>query len=233
MRKNENTNVSRNKMAANRRKSVPLADRGAERGTLGSQTNSLLPNKPGVVDQTETDGQKVVYDPSNPMTNRGRPLRVRERDGLTYVDGDESSFVQTFGTSDPDLYSRLFLQVCATLPPLLRGDHNYVFSALRAIGPTDALEGQLATHMVAVSAAAMHFLALATAPGQPSEAVDANVNRVSKLFRTNTGMMEALDRRRGKIAQPVVVGNVNVAGGGQAIVGNVNHPGPGKGRKRR
>lgn len=43
--------------------------------------------------------------------------------------------------------------------------------------------------------------------------------------------MEALNRHRGKITQPMVVGNVNIADGGQAIAGSVNHPGPGKASK--
>ncbi len=40
--------------------------------------------------------------------------------------------------------------------------------------------------------------------------------------------MEALNRHRGKIGQPMVVGNVNVNDGGQAIVGAVSHDGRGK-----
>ena len=60
---------------------------------------------------------------------------------------------------------------------------------------------------------------------------DANVNRANKLLRTLTAQMEALNRHRGKITQPMVVGNVNTADGGQAIVGSVNHPGPGKASK--
>jgi hypothetical protein len=58
--------------------------------------------------------------------------------------------------------------------------------------------------------------------------LDANVNRANKLLRTFMAQMEALNRHRGKIIQPMVVGNVNIADGGQAIVGPVNHPGPGK-----
>ena len=69
------------------------------------------------------------------------------------------------------------------MPPLLRGDHNYVLSALQGIGPKDALEGQLAADMVGVNAAAMHFLALGMTQGQPFEAVEAYVNCANKLFR--------------------------------------------------
>ena len=134
----------------------------------------------------------------------------------------------TFRLLEPrirDLHSGLFLQVCATLPPLLRGDYNYVLSAFQGIGPRDALEGQLAMQMVGVSAASMHFLALSITPGQPSDAVEAHVNTANKLFRTYICQMEALNRHRGTISHPLVVGSVNVNDGGQAIVGSVQRSG--------
>ena len=184
MKKKEERTPPGERTAANRRKSVPCPETKPENRELGSRTDSLLPNNPGLDrPPVETDAGKLMARPAAPITSSERPLKVRN--GI--LDGDESSRIQTFGTSDPDLYSRLFLQVGATMPPLLRGDHNYVLSALRGIGPKDALEGQLAMHMVAVSAAAMHFLGLATTPGQPFEAVEAYVNCANKLFRTYTG----------------------------------------------
>lgn len=60
------------------------------------------------------------------------------------------------------------------------------------------------------------------------DANDRNMNRATKLLRTFTTQMEALNRPCGKIGQPVVVGNVNVSDGGQAIVGPVSHDGSGK-----
>jgi hypothetical protein len=111
------------------------------------------------------------------------------------------------------------------MPPLLRGDHNYVLAAFRGIGPKDGLEGQHAMHMVAVSSAAMHFLGLGTSPGQPPEVAEAYVNIANRLFRTFNGQMEGLNRYRGKIGHPVVIGDVNVNAGGQAIVGSVQRSG--------
>ena len=58
--------------------------------------------------------------------------------------------------------------------------------------------------------------------------MDANILRATKLLRTFTTQMEALNRHRGKVGQPMVVGNVNVNEGGQAIVGAVRHDGSGK-----
>lgn len=158
-----------------------------------------------------------------------RPLKIRLRkDGSKYIDGDRSSLVKTFGTSDPDLYARLALQAASTLPYTLPGDHNYILAALQGIGPKDALEGLVAVQMVAAHHLAMAFLARAAAEGQASEMLDANLNRATKLLRTFIGQMDGLNRYRGKIIQSIVLGDVNVADGGQAIVGPVNHSSSGK-----
>ena len=82
--------------------------------------------------------------------------------------------------------------------------------------------------MMGVHNLAMECLRRASLEGQTFEGVDANVNRAVRLLRTFTSQMEALNRHRGKVGQQMVVGNVNVNDGGQAIVGPVSHPGPGK-----
>ena len=81
--------------------------------------------------------------------------------------------------------------------------------------------------MVGVHNLAMDSMARAGAPGQTFEVIAANVNLATKLLRTYTTQMEALDRHRRPSGQPMV-GNVNVNDGGQAIVGPVNHLAPGK-----
>ena len=47
-------------------------------------------------------------------------------------------------------------------------------------------------------------------------------------MRAYSALVETLDRHRGKVPPQVVVGNVNVNSGGQAIVGSVECPAPGK-----
>ncbi len=61
--------------------------------------------------------------------------------------------------------------------------------------------------------------------GETFVGIDASVNQAVRLLRTFTSQMEALNRHRGKVGEPVVVGNVNVNDGGQAIVGAVSHDG--------
>lgn len=228
--KKEEKAIPRKKFTANPKISVPSTETKPNTGEAGVRVRTLSPKKPGKKPgllnrpQAETEAGTLISRPAAPNMSWGTPLKIRQQDGKTYVDGDESSYRRTFGTSDTDLGSRLFIRVASALPSGLPDSHNFVLSALQGIGPKDPLEGLLAAHMVAVNDAAMHFLARATAQGQSSEVVDANVNWANKLFRTFTAQMDALNRHRGKIS-PVVVGNVSVNDGGQAIVGYVQHSG--------
>jgi len=77
--------------------------------------------------------------------------------------------------------------------------------------------------MMGVHNLAMECLKRASSEKQTTEGVDAHINRATKLLRTFTTQMEALNRHRGKVSQQVVVGNVNVNEGGRAIVGPVSH----------
>jgi hypothetical protein len=105
---------------------------------------------------------------------------------------------------------------------------KWAFAAINGIGPKDELEALLAVQMIGVHSFAMECLKRASQEGQTTYGVDANVNRATKLLRTFTTQLEALNRHRGKIGQPMVVGNVNVNEGGQAIVGSVSTNGRNK-----
>ena len=74
----------------------------------------------------------------------------------------------------------------------------------------------------------MELLALASPPHINPELAALYLNQAVKLARTYTAQMEALNRYRGKGSQQMVVENVHVTEGGQAIVGPVSHRGPGK-----
>jgi hypothetical protein len=147
---------------------------------------------------------------------------------------DSSSFKQALGTDDRDAGFLLLAQAVLAKPRLcvntnLLENIAAVHAVLRSIGPQDKLEGVLAVQMTAVHNLAMDLLLRASRADESPEVVEANVNRAYKLLRTFTSQMEALNRHRGKISQ-MVVGNVNIHDGGKAIVGPVNHSGPGKDR---
>jgi hypothetical protein len=141
---------------------------------------------------------------------------------------------RAFGTKDLDSICHLITQLFPTNPRFNLDEPtswNPLLAMVHDIAPKDSLEGLLAVQMVGVHQAAMEFLGRSMAGSGTLQATDANVNRANKFLRTFAALLEALNRHRGKITPPMVVGNVNVSDGGQAIVGSVNHPGSGKASK--
>ena len=63
--------------------------------------------------------------------------------------------------------------------------------------------------------------------GQNPELRLAELAQANKLVRSYAALAETLERRRRPPEQVVRVERVTVASGGQAIVGNVSHPGAG------
>jgi hypothetical protein len=100
-------------------------------------------------------------------------------------------------------------------------------AALAGIAPKDELEGMMAAQLVAAHNAAMECYRRAMIGGQTFEGRRENLNQASKLSRTWTTLLEALNRHRGKGQQKVTVEHVHVHSGGQAVVGTVERPGGG------
>jgi hypothetical protein len=96
---------------------------------------------------------------------------------------------------------------------------------LIGISPRDEFEGMLAGQLVACHNAAMECYRRAMLRDQTTEGRDENLSEASRLSRTYATLLESLNRHRGKGAQKVTVEHVHVYKGGQAIVGNVEHPG--------
>jgi hypothetical protein len=101
---------------------------------------------------------------------------------------------------------------------------NFVLAVIRSVEPRDELEAMLAAQMGAVHVATMamarRLTHVETIPQQ-----DAAERALNKLARTFAAQIEALRRYRSGGQQTVVVQHVNVADGGQAIVGNVQTEG--------
>jgi hypothetical protein len=98
---------------------------------------------------------------------------------------------------------------------------NAAVAALKGLAPNDALEGMLATQMVATHNAAMECLRRSQLDGQSFEGRDQNLKHAVKLLATYARQVEALDRHRGRGQQKITVEHVTVNAGGQAIVGNI------------
>jgi hypothetical protein len=111
--------------------------------------------------------------------------------------------------------------------------YSAALAAMVGIGPKDELEGMIAAQLVACHNASMECYRRAMIDEQTFEGRHENLSQANKLSRTYATLLEALNRHRGKgTQQKVIVEHVNVAAGGQAIVGNVEALGGGVTTKR-
>jgi hypothetical protein len=102
---------------------------------------------------------------------------------------------------------------------------NAAIAFIGEIEPSDSEEFLLASQMFAVHDLSMTMAKRAAIPDQTIDGVDRNINRMTKLMRTFTTQMDALNKHRTKGQQKFTVQYVNVENGGQAIVGDVSKGG--------
>lgn len=94
-------------------------------------------------------------------------------------------------------------------------------AAMQGIAPRDEIEGILAAQIVATHNAGMECLGSGKESRYLSQSV-AHYNLGNKLLRTCALLVETLNRHRGRGKQEIRVEHVNVAAGGQAVVGVIN-----------
>ena len=102
---------------------------------------------------------------------------------------------------------------------------NATMASLLEIDPQDSTELMLGAQMVTAHNVAMEMARRALmVEGQTDEVVNFNVNRMTKLMRTYTAQVEALNKYRNKGKQKITVKHqhVNVNDGGQAVIGDIN-----------
>ena len=107
---------------------------------------------------------------------------------------------------------------------------NFMLSVIEGIKPKDQIEALLASQMAAIHCLTMTF-ARRLAIAEDFMHQDSAERTLNKLARTFSGQIEALKRYRSSGEQKVTVEHVTVNQGGQAIVGNVAHGGPGTSEK--
>ena len=90
-----------------------------------------------------------------------------------------------------------------------------------SLEPADGIESMLASQMVGTHFAALECLRRAALTDQTFKSRDMALKHAHKLMTLYTQQVAALNKHRGKGQQKVTVEHVNVAAGGQAIVGNV------------
>ena len=159
------------------------------------------------------------------MTDRD----LEDRDGkVQAVALDPAVLPAATGTQDRNLGILLVKQAVEALwipASMSNADRqeavNAAVAALKGLAPTDALEGMLATQMVAIHNGAMECLRRSQLENQTFEGRDQSLKHAAKLMATYARQMEALDKHRGRGQQKITVEHVTVNAGGQAIVGNV------------
>ncbi len=195
------------------------------------ETSALVETKPKAQAFDETklsarDQERVKIWRERYKPHHITKVKSEERDGKSGVifDGDAVlgavGVAEATGTVDPDLSINLLSQTSATFGSDEARSTNLALAALHDIHPQDVVEGQLAGQMVGTHNAAMRFLGNACRSSDGDQ-IQRNIEWATKLMRTYTAQMEALNRYRGKGQQKVTVEHVHVHAGGQAVVGNV------------
>jgi hypothetical protein len=102
-----------------------------------------------------------------------------------------------------------------------------VIALMDSIDPKDAIEGMMATQMIALQNMAMNCANRAAGENQTFEGRDMNLRHATRLINAFANTVSALDKHRGKGQQKITVEHqhVQVASGGQAIIGDVHHGG--------
>ena len=162
---------------------------------------------------------------------------AKKANGLTLVaqdPDDQAGELKDVGGSPSDKWNNyLARQALNTLwlkhsnPAERESQLSATLAGLVGIRPRDELEGMLAAQLLAAHNAGMECYRRAMLPDQTFQGRQEALNQASKLSRTFSALLEALNRHRGKGQQKVTVEHVHVHSGGQAIVGNVNSPGGG------
>src|SRR5919202_2214202 len=148
--------------------------------------------------------------------------------------GASAHLMDTFGTRSTEAVDTLISQLANAVAPnseISEAQLNGALAAVHGIAPQDEAEAMLAVQMVATHTAALAALQKArTAEYRPG--LNSWGNLATKLLRTYTAQLETLAKYRRRGSQTVRVEHVNVAPGGQAIVGPVTHMAGGGDRDR-
>ena len=153
-----------------------------------------------------------------------------QRKHVLNIRSNEKSPGKIFGGSDrADFNNFLINETIGTgffYDPPTPERHDAVRSAtvvgMMAFKPADEIEGMIAAQAMAMHHATMELARRAMIPEQPQEIAQSYRKAAANMSRTFVGLLDALDRKRGKTGQQkVTVEHVHVHAGGQAIVGSV------------
>ena len=172
----------------------------------------------GIIKPVDNEESQVI---KNSTSSRKRKCALKTSNDTSALSINSE---KTIGMPSVEAGAFLLEQVISCLPEKIRDNDRFIdiaITMLLGIDPKDELEGMLVVQMVAVHLISMNMSGRCMLDGQTVDGVNANVNRMTKLMRTFTNQVEALQKYRGKGKQTITVQHVQVNEGGQAVVGNV------------
>jgi hypothetical protein len=181
----------------------------------------------------ETAKEIETSAPKRPESKLGVSVAGTPEDGQHVTIKSDTALQNLFGTEHPELAEALFGHCMKVLKANESSDdfagndeRMFMLTSVAEIEPRDTFERMLAVQM-ATTHVAMVRAGRWLANADHIEQVKAHYNGYTKLARAYVGQMEALRKHRNGGKQTVTVQHVNVADGGQAIVGNVETGGRG------
>jgi len=187
-----------------------------EEKALIAKYEEQIKSKPLSILEAEIDGNK-------------RFIRIDQSDKILY----NAKLMEATGTVSTPLSVKLLTQISnVTLKDddsAQKDEFNSELALMAGIKPNDAVESMLAVQMIATHDLAMEFMKRSMWKDRSIMLIEGDINRATKLLRTFTAQVEALNKYRNKGQQKVIVEHVTVNEGGQAVVGVVEHKGGGTG----
>ncbi|MCJ9735699.1 hypothetical protein [Bradyrhizobium sp. PRIMUS42] len=150
---------------------------------------------------------------------------TRQRIVIEHPDAQagEQLMGEALGAVDRDALHGILKQLMKASVILKKPDEDnlaFMISMMKGIAPRDSLEAMLTAQMVSVHVATMRSACRLAFTENLSQ--QEGISRtLTRLARTFSAQMEALNRHRGNGERPITVQNLSVQDGGRAIVGNV------------
>ena len=184
--------------------------------------------------KTKSLSDKVVRVTGETRPNKHHSylkVMMDEESGKLYVGAKDGADIFFFGTHDSDLIDKISDQIIGVcfrdgeVSEVKIREANATLAAITEMDPQDPTELMLATQMTTVHNTVMSVFSRVLKADQPIELAEFYINSATKLMRTYTAQIEALNKYRAKGQQKITVQHVNVNDGGQAVIGDVNQGG--------
>ena len=159
----------------------------------------------------------------------GVTVSASPQNGQKIVVADAKAVCRIFGTSDEKQAQAMLTHCAKAVRTEEATDHNpgelvFMLSVVMELAPRDPVERMLAVQMAVTHVATIRSAGwLSRSENLPQ--AQTHSAAYAKLSRTFAAQVEALRKHRSGGEQRVTVHHINVADGGQAIVGNVQHGG--------